>query len=345
MRRLLGAFAVAAACAALACSPSYDGAAGGDDDPSGGKDDSTGGAVDPAPLRFVAVGDTGKANDVQYQVAAAIRDQCAAEGCDFVLLLGDNLYPEGAEDTGDPVWQSAFEDPYRDIDLPFYAVLGNHDYGGKILFADVDGLGNQFERGPVEVAYSDRSAKWRMPDTHYTLRLGPVGFIALDTDSILWNDDRNGDQWAWFPDALAEVADASWVLALGHHPYRSNGDHGNAGDYNILFDLSAPIDALNGEEVEAFIDENVCGNVDLYLSGHDHDRQWLADPSLCAGTELVVSGAGGEVKELDDPERNPVVYQDGSTAGFLYVVADESSLTGRFVDASGAVAFERTLSR
>lgn len=341
MGRTLGAICLAAACAALACAPSPEEEGPRELGAAGGKADSPG---EPAPpLRFIAVGDTGKANETQYQVADAMRDHCAAEGCDFVVLLGDNLYPEGAEDIDDPVWQSAFEDPYSDIDLPFHAVLGNHDYGGRFLFVDVDGLGNEFDRGPVEVEYSQVSAKWRMPATHYTMRLGPVGFIALDTNSILWDNDDHGDQRAWFPDALAEVADAPWVLALGHHPYRSNGPHGDAGSYETL-DFSVPIDALDGEEVEQFMDELVCGNVDLYLSGHDHQRQWL-DPSLCAGTELVVSGAAGEVKELDEPERNPVFFQDGSTAGFLYVVADGATLTGRFIDASGQVAFERTLTR
>lgn len=337
MGRTLSAICLAAACAALACSAdtegsSLEGAAGG------------AGEEPAAPLRFVAVGDTGKANAVQVDVAAAIRDQCAAEGCDFVLLLGDNLYPEGAEDVDDDVWQSAFEEPYQDIDLPFYAVLGNHDYGGKFLFIDVDGLGNQFERGPVEVAYSQHSDKWRMPATHYTMRQGPVGFVMIDTDSILWKNRRNGNQRTWWPGALAAMADAPWVFAVGHHPYRSNGDHGNAGDYQTL-DISIHLDQLDGEEVEEFMEDNVCGNVDLYLSGHDHDRQWLSDPSLCEGTELVVSGAGAEVKPLDDPERNPVAFQDGTTPGFLYMVVDDTTLTGRFIDASGATAFERTLTK
>lgn len=350
MGRTLAAICLAAVCAVPACAESTE-----VDSPELGSGDVSGDPDDPGdpdgpdtpepPLRFIAVGDTGKGNDTQYQVADAMRDLCAAEGCDFVVLLGDNLYPEGAEEVDDPVWQSAFEDPYSDLDLPFYAVLGNHDYGGKLAFVDVDGLGNQFDRGPVEVEYSQVSDKWRMPDTHYTMRHGPVGFIALDTDSILWDNDDNGDQWDWFPGALAEVADAPWVLALGHHPYRSNGPHGNAGHYKSLLDLSVPIDSLDGEDVEEFMEELVCGNVDMYLSAHDHQRQWL-DASMCSGTELVGSGAGGEVKEVADPSRNPVLYQDGTTPGFLYVVADEESLTGQFIDATtGAVAFERTLTR
>ena len=300
--------------------------------------------AEPTRVRFVAIGDTGNGNRTQHAVARAMGEVCAARGCDFALLLGDNLYPRGMSGPDDPAMDRVTTEVYGFLPFDFYAVLGNHDYGGKFLFVDVDGLGNQFERGPVEVAYSQHSDKWRMPATHYTMRQGPVGFVMVDTDSILWKNRRNGNQRTWWPGALAAMADAPWVFAVGHHPFRSNGDHGNAGDYQTL-DISIHVDQLDGEEVDEFMEENVCGNVDLYLSGHDHDRQWLSDPSLCAGTELLVSGAGAEVKPLDDPERNPVAFQDGTTAGFLYMVVDDESLTGRFIDASGATAFERTLTR
>src|SRR6186997_2584089 len=54
-------------------------------------------------LRFVAMGDTGNGNQQQKKVAAAVRDLCAAEGCDFVLLLGDNIYDKGADSVDDPL--------------------------------------------------------------------------------------------------------------------------------------------------------------------------------------------------------------------------------------------------
>jgi len=47
-------------------------------------------------VRFVALGDTGKGNPSQYQVGAAIGAHCAKLGCDFVVLLGDNFYQNGA---------------------------------------------------------------------------------------------------------------------------------------------------------------------------------------------------------------------------------------------------------
>jgi len=60
-------------------------------------------------VRFIAMGDTGKGNADQRKVAVAIRDLCAAKGCDFVLLLGDNIYDAGVATTTDPQWQQKFD--------------------------------------------------------------------------------------------------------------------------------------------------------------------------------------------------------------------------------------------
>ena len=108
-------------------------------------------------------------------------------------MLGDNIYETGVESTTDPAWQTKFEQPYNDVDLPFYVALGNHDYGGNMII-DVPGIGNEFEKGQVEVDYTQVSTKWNMPATHYTFTWGDVGFIMLDTNSIVWSDTTYGDQ-------------------------------------------------------------------------------------------------------------------------------------------------------
>jgi hypothetical protein len=221
---ILGALLLAA------CSNAGSKVGGGGDDVSG--DDAPPDAPPPKRVRFIAVGDTGKGNADQRKVAIAMRDLCAAKGCDFVLMLGDNIYDTGVTSTTDPQWQAKFEQPYNDIDLPFYVALGNHDYGGKVAIINAPGIGNEFDRGPVEVAYSQVSTKWTMPATHYTFTQGHVGFIVLDTNSILWSNTQHGDQAAWLPTAMMEVSGKDWVFLAGHHPYRSNGQHGNAGDYD-----------------------------------------------------------------------------------------------------------------
>lgn len=331
--------------------PAGPGNGGGDDtggDDTGGDDDDTP-DVDAAPpaVRMIVLGDTGEGNAAQRAVGVAIRDLCALEGCDFALLLGDNIYDDGVAGVDDEQWQTKFEQPYADVDLPFYAVLGNHDYGGQLLF-DVPGLGNEWDKGPIEVQYTEYSDKWRMPDTHYTLRFGNVGIIALDTNSILWENTDHGDQREWWPTAVAEMEGADWVLVAGHHPYRSNGTHGNAGQYDApeLFGIEVPnpLPIQNGNAMKAFFDEVVCGVPDLFLAGHDHSRQWLDEPEALCGAEMIVSGAGAKVTEIVG-RGNAAHFEDASEEGFLYLVFEGRTMRGQFYDAEGNLDFERVITK
>ncbi len=346
MRRTLPLLLLAAGCGGTPVAAGDD--TGGDDVVTIDADPSAPDAEVSRRVRFIAMGDTGEGNEDQRRVAIAIRDLCAVEHCDFVLLLGDNIYDAGAASVDDPAWQDKFEVPYDDVDLPFYAVLGNHDYGGSLLGFDVGGLGNEFEKGPVEVAYSQVSKKWRMPASHYTFRFGHVGFIALDTNSILWDNTDHGDQVAWLPTAQAEVAGAEWVFLAGHHPYRSNGTHGNAGDYDAP-ELAGvivpnPLPIQDGNDVKVFFEDVACDLGDVYFSGHDHSRQWLDEADTLCGTEMIVSGAGSKTTEIID-RGNAVFYEDATEPGFMYVDVDGDTFTGKFYDADGNLDYTRTFTR
>ncbi|HLU66021.1 MAG TPA: metallophosphoesterase [Kofleriaceae bacterium] len=328
-----------------------DGGGGGSDQADaapGGPDDQADGGAPAEPVRFVVMGDTGEGNEAQRQVAIRIRDLCAAEGCELVLLLGDNIYDDGVASVDDPQWLTKFEEPYADIDLPFYAVLGNHDYGGELLSIDLPGIGNEWHKGPIEVAYTDQSDKWRMPATFYTLRVGNVGIIALDTNSILWDNRDHGDQREWYPQALAELDGAEWIVVAGHHPYRSNGTHGNAGQYDAPelggIELPNPLPIQNGGEIKAFFEEVVCGTADVVLAGHDHSRQWLDEPDALCGAELIISGAGAKTTEIRD-RGNAARFEDASEAGFLFIEVEGNQLRGQFYDAEGNLDFEHVVTR
>lgn len=285
----------------------------------------------PDEARFVAVGDTGKGGEGQLVVARAMTAWCQAHGCDFVVLLGDNIYPSGVASVDDPAWQRLFEVPYAALDVPFFAALGNHDYGRN-------GLGNDFARGPMQIAYTARSKKWKMPAEVYRVDAGPVDVLVLDTNALLWGHEvvRPEGQRARVR-RLLEGSKAPFRLAVGHHPYLSNGPHGNAGRYDDLPD-DLPIGP--GKQVKAFFDAEVCGKVELYVAGHDHSRQWL-EPT-CKGTELAVSGAGSAPTPVEP--RNPARYS-ASGFGFLYVVATREKLEAKFVGAEGQIEHERTLTK
>jgi hypothetical protein len=277
-------------------------------------------------VRFAALGRTGKGDAGQLAVAAALEAKCEASGCDFIHLLGNNILPNGVESTTDGQWQEKFEIPYAGIDLSFFAVLGNHDYGG-------DGAGYEFGKGQFQIDRTALSAKWRMPAAHYHRTMGPAEFFALDTNLQMYGMDagQRTDVAGWIA-----ASTAPWRIAVGAHSYLSNGPHGNAGEYDGLPFL--PI--VNGAGVKSFLEDVVCGRVDVYLSAFDMSLQWL-EPT-CSGTELLVSGTGAAATTL--PGTNPTRFQ--STAlGFVYVVIAGNTLTAEFIDTTGAVLFSRTITK
>lgn len=300
------------------------GAAGGG---AGGGDIDAGSPPDAGVIvRFIAVGDTGKQSVDQQAVADAMTAKCAADGCDFVVMLGDNIYPSGCSSTTDPQWQDKFETQYAALNVPFYAVLGNHDYGG-------DGAGTEFSKGQVQVDYSNVSTKWKMPAKFYRMTHGDVEFFAGDSNMQMFHSDD--DQRAAFPLWLSQST-AKWKIYLSHHPYKSNGPHGNAGSY----DGASFVYIVNGKGVRDFYDDILCGRVDVALAGHDHSRQWLTDK--CQNTELIVSGAGGSTTTIKGSQ--PVHYQS-ATVGFVYFTIQGNKLTGEFVNAQGTSEYTRTITK
>jgi len=346
------------ACAVLACtakSPTTDTAPGSSDggattdgatntdggantdggtNTDGGAGD-TGDAVDPGPrpahlVRFIAMGDGGEGNPDQYAVAATVARLCADKadawgpGCDFVLYLGDNFYDDGVNSVDDDQFQSKFELPYASADLPFYVVLGNHDYGALSL---------TWWKGDYEVEYTDHSDKWIMPDSYYSFETEDVAFFGLDTNAVLL-DWSAAEQQAWLEGALA-ASTAKWKIVFGHHTYKSNGQHGSAGDYEGFEWL--PI--ANGANVQSFMDATLCDGVDLYLCGHDHTRQWLQP--VC-GTELIVSGAASKNTALVE-RGEPTFFEDDSTPGFVWIEIADDQLTGEMWTRDGDMDFTRTV--
>ncbi len=360
MRSYLISFAVLSVfpigCGSSSSSGNEDASAGTvDSSVSGGPDASvTPDAAVDTTVRFIVMGDVGTGSDKQHAVAARIKDKCDADGCQFVVLLGDNIYDSGVDGTMDDQWRTKFREPYANIDLPFYAVLGNHDYGGEdpVFGTDQGGLGNEFDVGLHEVAYAQIDPKWNMPATHYTFQYGNVGFIMLDTNSILWDDTTHGDQRSWYPTALSQLSGADWIMAAGHHPLLSNGSHGNAGSYESIEILGVDlpitqwlgIDQLNGSNVKDFFDNTMCGTVDVSFSGHDHNRQWLNENDKFCGGELIVSGAGAKTKGWG-VGGNEFHWQDETKPGFMYIVIDGDNFTGQFIDMDGVMNYERSFTR
>jgi tartrate-resistant acid phosphatase type 5 len=270
-------------------------------------------------LRFFALGDTGTASAEQFQVGRTIAAHCRAHGCDLGVLLGDNFYPDGVGAADDPQWQSKFEEPYAELlasGIRFHAVLGNHDYADA---ADQSRAAQQVARSAVD-------PRFVMPAAHYRFERGPARFAALDTQMLALRDDGHAAQERIVADAAAHSAGTPrpWLVALGHHPYRSNGPNGNA-----------------GPRLARFLEDVVCRQADLYLAGHDHNLQVLTAPGCDA--LLVVSGGGGYAT-YPVGNQQPSLFQV-QAHGFAYVTLSANRLIVEMIDSAGRVLFRHERAR
>jgi acid phosphatase len=246
-------------------------------------------------LDFMAVGDAGTGTDGQKWVAGFMEAYAGKNPVEFVLYLGDNFYPHGVNAIDDPRFQSQFEEIYdkRVLNIPFYVVAGNHDYEGDVS---------------AQVAYTGKSSRWRFPGLYYTFTITRNGhdlvqFFAIDTTPIVKWYDIN-EQIDRLIDELSRSI-ATWKILFGHHPIFSNGKHG---DYYRMKVLILHI-------LEAF-------DVDIYISGHDHDLQILK-PSRKNGVYCIVSGTGASYRDTWCRENS--IYA-ASRLGFVAFRVSESEI-------------------
>jgi hypothetical protein len=93
--------------------------------------------------------------------------------------------------------------------------------------------------------------------------------------------------------------------------------------------------------IEDFFNEEICGKVTVYLSGHDHNRQW--HQPTC-GTEFLVSGAASKTTDLAHRDGNPAPrFEDAEREGFAWIEILDSTMTVAFYDLDGAKEFEQSI--
>jgi tartrate-resistant acid phosphatase type 5 len=235
----------------------------------------------PGGLNFLVFGDWGRRGETdQVEVATQMAKAARAINPQFIISVGDNFYEDGVKSVDDPHWQQSFEQVYSDpaLRLPWYCILGNHDYHGA---------GNC----DAQIAYHTINPRWNMPTRYYqqTHRIDAqttADFFYLDTTPMVKgyykeNHEKTRDhvmtqdvpkQLAWFKSALA-ASSAQWKIVFAHHPIYSGGGHG---DTEELIENILPL--LHEHKVQA------------YFNGHDHDLQHL----LAGEVNLFDSGAGSQ---------------------------------------------------
>ena len=246
-------------------------------------------------IEFLILGDWGREGTAnQTGVARLMGHVSRTRRPLFIVSTGDNFYPNGLNSTRDALFDASFKNVYTDrsLQLPWYAVLGNHDYGDGIEGYCENDSSDDCDRSPrhqLGVGLADRDDRW-FCQRRYTKSFGNglLDVFFIDTSPMILS--YHDTEWARYPGGIheqnwesqlkelesdLESSKAPWKIVVGHHPPRSNGEHGNNTD---LIENLEPI--LQRQGVHAL------------FSGHDHSLEHMKFDDI--RTQYFVTGAGSD---------------------------------------------------
>jgi predicted phosphodiesterase len=174
----------------------------------------------PSPsVRIAVVGDTGDSGSHLDAIARAMDALGVSDPYDALLLLGDNVYPNGNPDRLPETVFGPFG-PTLGRGASLHAILGNHDVSAGF--------------GEAQMAALGQPGRW------WSVRLGDVLVVGLDS-----NDLDDPDQLEFLDEALRST-DARWRIVALHHPPYSAGYQGSS---QRTREFIAPIAARHGVQL------------------------------------------------------------------------------------------------
>ncbi len=238
-------------------------------------------------VRFAVIGDSGRGDQAQHEVAQQMIAWRARFPFDFVVMLGDNIYPPHDPDD----YAQKFVEPYRvllDAGVTFHAAIGNHDLDTELNYAKFNMDGRRY--------YTFR---------HNERRLGGlvgagVRFFVLDSRSF------DPDQLAWLQTELRK-SETDWKICYFHHPIYTSGRYTNGA--RVLRLALEPI----------LID----GNVDVVLTGHEHFYERIHPQH---GISYFISGGAGSLRPADI-RRTSALIARGFDTDFHFLMMEVSGDT------------------
>lgn len=277
-------------------------------------------------LNFLALGDYGTGNDRQKAVAQQMAKftKKLNKPLTAVLALGDNFYGKLETERFAP----HFEEMYRkeDFDCPFYAILGNHDYGPKYD----SNQGAAKAQIQLDYAKNNPGSRWKMPAKWYAVELPDaknplVKIIFLDGsffEGALTPQEKLA-QKRWLAAELKKKTNAPWQWMISHYPLFT--ETAKRGD--------------NKKLIEQWGDQLKANPFSLYLAGHDHNLQHLEMDGYNAS--FVVSGAGGQKLYEVTPSKRGFSEM---ILGFNHIHVTREKVTVQYIDTEGNClhAFERS---
>lgn len=268
-------------------------------------------------LHFLAMGDFGTGNESQRKVASQMSAFAKKLNSPLtaVLALGDNFYKQLTPDR----FGTHFEEMYSpgDFNCPFYAILGNHDYGPKYD----SGQGRPKAQMQLDYAKQNPTSRWKMPAKWYSVEL-PEGDKPLVKMTFLDGSFFEGamtpqekiEQRRFLQAEMKKETKAQWQWLISHYP--------------IFTQTSKRTD--NAKLIEEWGPYLQSNRISLYLSGHDHNLQHLKAEGF--KTNFVVSGAGGAALYDVTPGKRGFSQ---AILGFNHIHLTSEKMTVQFIDSDG----------
>jgi predicted phosphodiesterase len=212
-------------------------------------------------IRFAVIGDSGRGDAAQHEVARQLVAWRTQFPFDLVLMLGDNIYD--SHTSAD--YRSKFEEPYKpllDAGVTFQAAIGNHDDSNQIYYRNFNMGGQRY--------YSFRRFERTLQGT---LARGGARFWALDSRTL------DPDQLDWVLKGM-KASGSRWKIVFFHHPLYTSGRYASSG-------------ATLRRTLEPILVE---GEADVVLSGHEHFYERIHPQH---GIVYFISGAAGSLRRGD----------------------------------------------
>lgn len=249
---------------------------------------------------FLVVGDWGRGGEYnQSLVAEAMARKSKSAMPDWIVSVGDNFYEAGLTSVEDEAFDTSFKEIYHHDelkDVPWYAVLGNHDYG-ETPTPDIgpDNCPKHSDEcfySPIhqlDIRLQERDRRWNCK-RYFQIKAagGDVELFFIDTtpivryySTVIWADNRGGVLEQSWEEQLRELdsnlskSRASWKVVVGHHPIRTN-------HREKLEDMIKHVEPLM-----------IKHKVSAYFCGHDHNMQHIHFGG--ENYHQITSGAGSQI--------------------------------------------------
>jgi len=305
----------------------------------------------------------------QQDVAAQMLAKAATAKPRFILNGGDNFYFGGIDvDCGQPMdtihartklqFDNVFEKMYAgaDMDIPWFSVLGNHDYGGRKFTAAWD----------QQIAYtwtSNATHRWFLPAQYWHQRVNyptkgfSVDIFMIDTckaDAKPWQTDQGHNVCGTFNSAYASCAKAGgptnrvscmdWFNSMwaDQDKWLNEKLSKSDADWKIIVTHFPP----EGIFTSWIKDLTTKYGVDLYVGSHRHAQEVhsyearLAKKKWSYGYPYVIVGGGGGITS----EAGPNVPGYGKKAyGFMDIAISKTQMVVKSINSNGEEVDTMTL--